>query len=112
LQTLSASIPALPDDLPSTTQDALSALESLSDDELRQVAQSMMPTDQYDRLSELREQRRAGTLSETDEQALAQLMQAADLLTLRKAYAAVLLTWRGHPLSAPTDLAWMIHGGQ
>jgi hypothetical protein len=94
LQTLSSSIPPLPDDLPPATRDALIALERLSDDELAQIMRNSMPEDQFERLSELREKRHAGTPTEGEQAELDQLLQEADLLTLRKAYAAVLLKWR------------------
>ena len=52
----------------------------------------------------LREKRRAGTITETEQTALDQLTQEADLLTLRKAYAAVLLKWRGYKLPSLATL--------
>src|SRR6266545_111576 len=60
VQTLSSSIPPLPDDLPPPTRDAQTSLDRLTQD--------------------------------------------ADLRTLRKAYAAVLLKWRGHRLPTLADL--------
>src|SRR5215475_10516071 len=68
VQTLSSSIPPLPDDLPSPTRDALTALEGLSDDELWQVVRSTFPEAQYEQFVELRERRRATTMT-SDEQA-------------------------------------------
>lgn len=104
VQTLSSTIPLLPDDLPEPARQSLLQLEALSDDELWQVERSTFPQDQYERFSTLREQRRAGTLSAEEQAILEQLAQDADLLTLRKAYAAVLLKWRGHRLPSLTDL--------
>lgn len=100
LQTLSSGIPPLPDDLPSNTRDALIAPEGLGDDELAQVTRSTLPDDRYERLSELRAKRHEGALAEDEQAELDHLLQEADLLTLRKAYAAVLLKWRGHPSAA------------
>jgi hypothetical protein len=96
LQTLSSSIPPLPDDLPPATRDALIAIEALSDEELVQVVRRTMPDDRYQRLSELREKRREDTLPEGETAELDHLLEEADLLTLTKAYAAVLLKLRGH----------------
>ncbi len=105
VQTLSSSLPPLPDDLPPATRDALQALEALSDDELWQRARATFPEEQYARLTALRERRRDGALP-TDEQAeLDQLLEAADLLTLQKAYGAVLLKWRGYRLPPVSALS-------
>ncbi len=97
-QTLSSTIPPLPDDLPPAMGDALTVLETLSDDELWKVARSTFPDQQYEQFAELREKRRAGTITESERTVLDRLAQEADLLTLRKAYATVLLKWRGHRL--------------
>ncbi len=105
VQALSSNLPPLPDDLPAAQRDALVALEGLSDDELWQVTRSAMPAGDQGQFAALRDRRRAGTLTPTEQSALDQLAQAADLLTLRKAYAAVLLTWRGHRLPTPDELA-------
>ena len=105
VQTLSSNLPPLPDDLPVAQRDALVALEGLSDDELWVVTRSAMPERDQERFAALRDRRRAGTLAPAEETALDQLARAADLLTLRKAYAAVLLTWRGHRLPAPDEFA-------
>jgi hypothetical protein len=98
VQTLSSTIPPLPDDLPPYMRDQLIALEALSDGELWQVMRSMFPADQYEQFAELREKRRAGIITEAEQTLLDHLSQAADLITLRQAYAAVLLKWRGHKL--------------
>ncbi|HEX6797578.1 MAG TPA: hypothetical protein VF116_07685 [Ktedonobacterales bacterium] len=105
VKTLSANLPALPDDLPSATRDALQALEGLSDAELWQRAQATFPQDQYERLTQLRERRHEGTLIADEREELGRLLAAADLLTLEKAYAAVLLRWRGHRLPSLAALS-------
>src|SRR5438046_9352447 len=61
-QTLSASIPPLPDDLPSPTRDALTSLEALSDDDLWQIVRSGMHEAEYEQFTELRAKRRAGRI--------------------------------------------------
>ncbi|HEX6543857.1 MAG TPA: hypothetical protein VF040_19030 [Ktedonobacterales bacterium] len=103
VKTLSSSLPPLPDDLPPATRDALMALESLNDNELQQVVQATLPDQQYERLTMLREQRRERILSANEQTDLDQLQQEADTLVLKKAYAAVLLKWRGQsPSPSPT----------
>lgn len=104
VKTLSSNLPPLPDDLPTSARSALQALEGLSDDELQHRMRSTMPQDQYERLTELREQRRDGTLNADDQAELDQLLEAADTLTLEKAYAAVLLKWRGQQLPPVSSL--------
>jgi hypothetical protein len=98
IETLSSSLPPLPDDLEPVFRDALMALESLSDDELRQIANASMPTWQYDLLTALRDEQRERPLSPDERTELDSLMQDADTLALKKAYAAVLLKWHGQPL--------------
>jgi hypothetical protein len=105
VQTLSSSIPPLPDDLPPPAREALTALEGLNDDALWQVIRGTFPDDHYEQLVELRERYRAGTLLPDEQAFFDRLMQEADLLTLRKAYAAVLLKWRGHRLPSLADLS-------
>ena len=97
-QTLSANIPPLPDDLPAPTRDALTSLEALNDDDLWQIVRSSMPDAEYEQFTELRAKRRAGTIAPDEQATLDHLVQEADILPLRKAYAAVLLKWRGHKL--------------
>ncbi len=91
VKTLSSSLPPLPDDLTPALRDALMALESLSDDELQQVTNASMPSSQYERLTALRDERRERPLSPDEQTELDSLMQDADTLALKKAYAAVLL---------------------
>ena len=73
VKTLSSSLPPLPDDLAPALRDALLALESLSDDELQQVAQATMPNIQYERLMTLRETQRERPLTADEQEGLDQL---------------------------------------
>lgn len=98
--TLASNLPPLPDDLPPAIRDALLALEVLGDDELRHRTRATLPDEEYARLADLREGRRDGALSSEEQAELDRLLQAGDLLTLQKAYAAVLLKWRGRRLPA------------
>ena len=104
VQTLSSSLPPLPDDLPPATRDALTALEQLSDDALWDLERAQFPQDQYTQLVALREKRRESVLAMDEQAILDHLTQEADLLTLKKAYAAVLLKWRGYRLPALADV--------
>lgn len=104
VKTLSSSLPPLPDDLTPALRDTLLALESLSDDELQQVAQATMPDTQYERLTSLRDIQSERSLTTVEQADLDQLRQDADILALKKAYAAVLLKWRGRDLPPPFTL--------
>jgi hypothetical protein len=95
-QMLSTSLPLLPDDLPAEQREALAALESLSDEQLWQIEGATFPESQYEQFTDLREKARSGELTVSEQQSLDELTAAADLLALRKAYAAVLLKWRGY----------------
>lgn len=102
VRTLSSSIPSIPDNLPTATRDALLALERLSDNELWDVTRATLPDSQYEELTALREKQRDGSLTNEEQGTLERLLAAVDLLTLEKAYAAVLLKWRGNRAPSPT----------
>jgi hypothetical protein len=68
----------------------LTALETLDDAALWQVAREMMSPAQQEQVFQLREQQQAGTIPDAGRAPLAQLHQDADRLMLRKAYAYVL----------------------
>lgn len=96
--------PPLPDNLPPILRESLVALEGLGDDELRAVMYSTWTEAQSEEFVTLREKFKAGILSDTEQTNLDQLRQAADLLTLRKAYAAALLKGRGQQLPTLDEL--------
>jgi hypothetical protein len=104
VQTLSANVPPLPEDLAEPEREALLALETLDDTTLWQVARSMIAPTQHERLSELLERQRDSALTPDEMTELADLRRAADLLMLRKAYAYVLLKWRGRRIPTLAEL--------
>jgi hypothetical protein len=91
---LALSLPPLPDDFAPETRAALQGLEQLGDTELATFETATLPTADYARLTELRERRSEGAITPGEQAELERLLQAADTLTLQKAYAAALLTWR------------------
>lgn len=93
-QTLASTIPLLPDDLSPATQNALTAIESLSNERLQATVRDTLPEVDQKHYLQLREKRRSHTLTADEQATLDHLTQEADLLTLKKAYAAVLLKWR------------------
>jgi hypothetical protein len=82
----------------------LLALESQEDAELDRVMHSVFPSDQYERFADLRQKRRERSLDASEQAEYDRLSDEADLLTLRKAYAAVLLKWRGCKLPTNAEL--------
>jgi len=104
VQTLDSSIPPLPDDLPADMRGDLLALEVLDDDTLWQVARSTASPEQQEQHRLPLEKNCLGTIAESERATLAQLRREADQLMLRKAYAYVLLKWRGHRLPTLAEL--------
>jgi hypothetical protein len=82
----------------------LMALENLDDDALWQVARSEVAPERWEKHSLLLEKNRLRTITEPEREALAQLRRGADQLMLRKAYAYVLLKWRGYRLPTLQEL--------
>jgi len=103
-QALEQGLPPLPDDVPAAYREALVALETQPDDQLWQAVNATLPAAIADHLAVLREQRRDNQLSTSEAATLAELQYKADLLPLRKAYAAVLLKWRGHRVPTLAEL--------
>jgi hypothetical protein len=102
-QALTASIPPLPDTLSDEIRDDLLALEGLEDDELWEVARSFVSPERQEEISLLLEKNKA-TITEAEKVRLSELQSQADRLMLRKAYAYVLLKWRGHRLPTLAEL--------
>jgi hypothetical protein len=86
LSTLADSIPEPPQTLPADIRDELAALETLSDDQLLRMART--------------------TLGPHDVPSIPYTPgDTTDRLALRKAYALVLLKWRGHSLDELQGIA-------
>ena len=105
IKTIEAMMPPSVDDLPPSYRDEFLGLDSLSDDELLKVAESVMPPAQQRRYSLLLRKNQKGALSEKERKALAQLGAEARKLTLRKAHAYAILKWRGHRIPTPAELS-------
>jgi hypothetical protein len=98
LHALEVGSPPTWSDVPEEFQADLASLDGLNDDELWHLARSQMPDsqqDQYDRLLELHAD---GALSQSERENLQALRKESERFMLRKAQAAVLLKWRGHPI--------------
>ena len=103
-QTLNANVPPLPDDLPDEMQRDLVTLETLDDQALWQAARGTASPQQQAQHRLLLEKNRSDTLTPAEQESLARLRQDADRLMLRKAYAYVLLKWRGYRLPTLAEL--------
>jgi hypothetical protein len=82
--------------------EAVARLETLSNDQLLQIARSRTPSDHSRRLQELLSTQQQRTLTEKEQQEAVALVEQEDLLTLQKARALFLLNQRG---VLPDDLA-------
>jgi hypothetical protein len=89
------------DDAPAKFQAALAEMDRLDDAALWAIAQSRKTEAELIRYDELLEKNERDTLSEAERLELAGLRGEADLFMLRKAHAAALLRWRGHPVPNP-----------
>ena len=103
LTALHSSLPPL-DDLSSDLAKELADLETQSSEELRQVLLETVPLDQQETLDSLLYRNQLGILTDTEQEQLTSLQQAADRIMLRKARAAVLLRFRGERLPTLTEL--------
>lgn len=82
----------------------LESIETLGDEELRKIAESRVPMSNQRRLERLREKSKSGELTEREQQILTRLRNEADRLTLRKAYAYLLLKYRGHRIPSLAEV--------
>ena len=84
------------DRLPTVEQAELRALHHLSDDVLRLIAAEQMRPEDRSRLAELMQRNSEGSLSQTERETLATLVECGDRLMLRKAETAAILVHRGY----------------
>jgi hypothetical protein len=76
----------------------LEAMEDLGDAELRRISESKAPPPKQRQLERLLDKNQRAELTEREQQTLGRLRADADRLTLQRAYAALLLKYRGHRL--------------
>ncbi len=99
--TLQASLPPLLESVPTAFHSQLAELETLSSTELREHLFAQLDVESVDRYDLLLERNAADTLDTRAGGELDELRKAADLLTYRKAYAALILKWRGEYIPSP-----------
>ncbi|MFQ5859345.1 MAG: hypothetical protein ACE5LU_27405 [Anaerolineae bacterium] len=103
-QSIALSLPELENDLPPDIRSELAAMPLLSDTELWNIANSTMDESQQARLEALAELQKHQPLTEVERSTLAQLMDEAHQVMLRKAEAYRLLARRGHTVFAPFSI--------
>jgi hypothetical protein len=103
-QSLQESLPPLLDVIPHRFRAHLQAMEQLSDDELWKISRQAVDVKDQRRYWRLLKKSRLGTLTEREQQVLTELRETVDSIMLRKAYAYLLLKWRGHRVPSLSEL--------
>lgn len=98
-----AAMPSL-ERVPPEYRPDLEAMESLSDGELWEIAESSVPVAQQRQLTRLLQKNQRGIMTEQERHALTRLRTEADRLMLRRSYAYLLLKYRGHRIPTLADL--------
>ncbi|HFE67650.1 MAG TPA: hypothetical protein ENJ93_10350 [Chloroflexi bacterium] len=103
-QSLAVSLPPLLEDVPAEYQKDVFPLLKMDVADLQQEVQRVFPPERWRRYETLLEKKRETGLTEAERDELVALRREADVLTLRKGYAAVLLKRRGYHVPAPEQL--------
>ena len=103
IQSIQTGLPPSLAQVPDRFREDLRALNPLGDEVLRDIANRDLADDKSTYYEQLLVKNGQGTLNEKEQRSLDTLREEADLLMLRRAYAAALLKWRGHPLSNLAD---------
>jgi hypothetical protein len=104
-ETLYATLPPLLEDVPAAFHADLARLETLPSEALHEQMRAVLRPEnitRYETLQAIRTERR---FLESEQQEWESLRFEADRLMFRKAYAAVLLKWRGERVPSSAELA-------
>jgi hypothetical protein len=101
LHALTVGSPPVWEDVPAEFQATLAEMDRLDDDALWGIVRERKTVVEMARYDELLEINKQGRISEAELSELAGLRREADRFMLRKAHAAALLRWRGHPVPNP-----------
>lgn len=104
IQSIQTGLPPSLEHVPDRFREDLRALNQLSDDVLWDVADRDLAEDKAERYEQLLVKSQQGQLEKNEQRALDTLREEADLLMLRRAYAAALLKWRGHRIPTLADI--------
>ncbi|MBI4604986.1 MAG: hypothetical protein HY721_23740 [Planctomycetes bacterium] len=100
-QSIAGNLPPSIVSAPPELQAELAALQGLPVPELLAAAAAQVPAGKVSRHQELLEHNREGCLTEAERSELVRLRREADVVMLRKAYAASVLKWLGEPSLYP-----------
>lgn len=103
-QGLSLVLPPLLNAIPEEYQAEVYPLLGMDSADLYEQVQQTFPRDEWADYERLLAKKAQSTLTDAEAERLDELRRAADLLTLRKAYAAVLLKSRGYHPPTPSQL--------
>ena len=104
-QSLAHSLPPLLGDIPPAYQPDVYPLLAMSDAELEREMAQTFPADLWTEYEALLEKKKEAALTTQETARLDSLRRAADVVTFRKGYAAVLLKRRGHHIPSLDELA-------
>jgi hypothetical protein len=93
---LSQILPPLLDEIPEEYQADVYPLLKMGADQLQAEATQVFPADQWTEYENLLNEKRARSLTAQEATRLRELRRLADLITLRRAYAVVLLKRQGY----------------
>ncbi|MGB3295540.1 MAG: hypothetical protein WBB01_21360 [Phormidesmis sp.] len=105
LQSISSNLPPDVDSAPPEMRTELLQMQTLSVEELQQVASSQILKAHQAEHFELLEKNQEGDLIPIEQDKLNQLRQLADQRMLRKAYACAMLRWCGRPIRSIEQLS-------
>ena len=98
IQSIRSGMPPSLEHIPEQFQSDLQSLSRLSNEVLHKVANQDLQKPQQQLYDNLLTKNAAGELDQNEQTQLTTLREEADLLMFRRAYAAALLKWRGHPI--------------
>ena len=102
--TLRANLPRLLEDIPLQMRADLATLEKMTNEDLRAQMEMEFNAGRLDTYDTLIAAKAAGRLTEDMQQQLDDLRTEGDRLMFRKAYAALLLKWRGQTIPTLAEL--------
>jgi hypothetical protein len=103
-QSVQESLPPLMDAIPARYREELRAMEKLANGELWEIARSTVEEKSQKKLRQLLKKNNLGTMTKGERELLAELSSSADQVMLKKAYALLLLKWRGHRIPSLAEL--------
>jgi hypothetical protein len=101
-QSVRYTVPPLVEDIPEAYQVDIFPLLDMDIHALKAEAAQTFPADKWARYEELLELKRDRPLTQEEDHELTQLRREADILSLRKAYATVLLKRQGYAIPIPS----------